>query len=222
MTHDVSIPTIKDLLGLSPSSKQLVAYLAELSLAVSLAISPTPEVKAYPDAVYFNYFALGISLLFVPTNGYKPKPGAQKADLDVTRLKLDGVDIYNVHKPRGSSDDARPAARSPSNPLYSPYPISPISIPVSMEGKDNKPRPSDILRITPEMLGKEFVSFLGEPERKGGGSGPSSGSIGIWIEWSRDGLMVEFGGDDSRGPQAWDRGKDAIWRVISIFSVKPS
>jgi len=70
------------------------------------------------------------------------------------------------------------------------------------------------------MTGKDFVAALGEPDRKGGGSGPSSGSIGIWVEWTRDGLMVEFGGDDSRGPQAWERGKDALWRVISVFSPK--
>jgi len=29
--------------------------------------------------------------------------------------------------------------------------------------------------------------------------------------------MVEFGGDESRGPQAWEKGKDAVWKVISIF-----
>jgi len=30
--------------------------------------------------------------------------------------------------------------------------------------------------------------------------------------------MVEFGGDEARGPQAWERGKDAIWKVITLFS----
>jgi len=70
------------------------------------------------------------------------------------------------------------------------------------------------------MVGKEFIALLGEPNRKGGGAGPSSGSIGIWVEWTRDGLMVEFGGEESRGPQAWERGKDAPWKVISIFATK--
>ena len=65
--------------------------------------------------------------------------------------------------------------------------------------------------------GKDFVKVLGEPDRKGGGAGPSSGSIGIWCEWSKDGLMVEFGGDEARGPQAWERGKDEVWKVITLF-----
>ena len=67
---------------------------------------------------------------------------------------------------------------------------------------------------------QELVSVLGEPDRKGGGAGPSTGSIGIWCEWSKDGLMIEFGGDDARGPGAWERGKDAVWKVITLFQPK--
>ena len=37
-----------------------------------------------------------------------------------------------------------------------------------------------------------------------------SGSIGIWCEWSKIGLIVELGGDDVRRPQTWEKGKDAI------------
>ena len=197
---------IRDLFGHSPGSPDLAAYLSTLSSPVV-----TPEVKTYPDAVYFNYYSLGLSLLFIPIEGYRPQPGVT---LQEVFLALDGIDIYNdvfAVKP-----DGKTGSRSPA---YSPYPITPIALTVTPETKEGTPR-SPALSVTRNMTGKEFVAALGEPGRKGGGSGPSSGNIGIWVEWTGDGLMVEFGGDDSRGPQAWDRGKDAPWRVISIFSSK--
>ncbi|KAH8998849.1 hypothetical protein EDB86DRAFT_779071 [Lactarius hatsudake] len=205
----MSNPNVRDLLGRPPSSQQLTEYLSTLSATI-----PTPEVKAYPDAVYFNYYPLGLSLLFVPVNGYKPRPNAPRQDLLDTHLVLDGVDIYNSAKSSNLTEETA-SQRS----TYSPYPLTPIIIAISPETRGDIARPS-FLDITQCMVGKEFVAVLGEPDRKGGGSGPSSGSIGIWVEWTRDGLMVEFGGDDSRGPQAWERGKDAPWRVISVFSTK--
>jgi len=81
---------------------------------------------------------------------------------------------------------------------------------------DSSTRPPNV-EIKQQSTGKDFVRCLGEPDRKGGGAGPLSGSIGIWCEWSRDGVMVEFGGDEARGPQAWERGKDAVWKVITLF-----
>jgi len=197
---------IRDLLGHSPSSPHLVAYLSTLSTT-----QVTPDVKSYPDAVYFNYYALGLSLLFIPISGYKPRSGLSRQDLQDAHLVLDGIDIYNTVK-----SDGKTSSRSPA---YSPYPTTPITLTVAPETKEGTSRPS-ALSVTRNMTGKEFVTALGEPDRKGGGSGPSSGNIGIWVEWTRDGLMVEFGGDDSRGPQAWERGKDAPWRVISFFTSK--
>lgn len=198
---------VRDLLGQSPSSPILATYLSSLSSHV-----PIPEIKSYPDVVYFNYYSLGLSLLFIPINGYTPSAVSQ--DLQDTLLVLDGIDIYN--NLCADNSDANTASRSPA---YSSYPITPIVLTVLPETKERTPRPSG-LAITRNMTGKEFVAALGEPDRKGGGSGPSSGSIGIWVDWTRDGLMVEFGGDDSRGPQAWERGKDAPWRVVSVFSCK--
>ncbi|XP_006454648.1 hypothetical protein AGABI2DRAFT_189890 [Agaricus bisporus var. bisporus H97] len=69
----------------------------------------------------------------------------------------------------------------------------------------------------PETTGKEFVQALGEPDRKGGGTGPSSGSIDIWCEWTKDGIMVEFGGSQAKGPNVWETGKDAVWKVVTLF-----
>ena len=199
---------IKQLLGAHPSSTELAAHLSSLAALVSKPDATSPEVKSYPDAVYFNYFALGLSLLFKPVNGYKPKTGLKWEDLNDSDLVLDGIDIYNVIK------SAKPGTAKP----FSAYPVSPLVLTLSSQPpeKDAKPRPSQF-KVNPETTGKEFVSSMGEPDRKGGGAGPSSGSIGIWCEWSRDGVMVEFGGEESRGPQAWERGKDAVWKVISVF-----
>lgn len=200
---------IKQLLGAHPSSTELAAHISSLAALVSKPDATSPEVKSYPDAVYFNYFALGLSLLFKPVNGYKPKTGQRREDLRDSDLVLDGIDIYNVIK------STKPGTAKP----FSAYPVSPLVLTLSSQApeKDAKPRPS-LFEVKPETTGKEFVASMGEPDRKGGGAGPSSGSIGIWCEWSRDGVMVEFGGEESRGPQAWERGKDAVWKVISVFS----
>jgi len=205
---------VHELLGHSPSSPYLATYLSALSSHASSSHVASPEIKSYPDAVYFNYYSLGLSLLFIPINGYRPQSAVARQDLQDTHLVLDGVDIYSNLS--ADESDTKTGSRSRA---YSPYPITPIVLTISPETNEGTPRPSDFA-VTQNMTGKEFVATLGEPDRKGGGSGPSSGSIGIWVEWTRDGLMVEFGGDDSRGPQAWERGKDAPWKVISIFSSK--
>lgn len=199
------------LFGLTPVSEKVQAYISTLTSSANTPFQ-RPEVKTYPDAVYFNYFNLGLSFLFIPTKGYRPKAGAKLEQLDQSLLYLHGVDIYNVPKQKLDTQ----TIRAPSNAAYSTYPISPIALRLSACDKDGKPRSRAILEITDSTAGKEFVSVLGEPDRKGGGSGPSSGSIGIWLEWKKDGLMVEFGGDESRGPQAWEKGKDALWSVLSI------
>ncbi|KAI6031622.1 hypothetical protein BKA83DRAFT_87430 [Pisolithus microcarpus] len=162
---------IRDLFGCSPSADSITGDL-------------TPEVKAYPDMVYFNYHKLGVSLQFSPRGGYKPKVGLARSQLKDDCLRLEGIDIYNESKPR--TGDARPQASSQS--------------------------PQSFISIAANTTGKEF------PCRKGGGTGPSSGSINIWCEWSKEGIMVEFGGTEARGPQAWERGKDAVWQVVTVFS----
>ncbi|THH18405.1 hypothetical protein EW146_g2555 [Bondarzewia mesenterica] len=206
---------IRDLLGLCPSSAQLSTYLSELSSASPSSSARIPsEVKSYPDAVYLNYYALGLSLLFTPINGYKPKTGLTREQLKEIDLVLDGIDIFNV-LPKPSASES--AGKSSTVSSYTTYPISPITLAISPEAKDGKTRPPSI-DISPSMTGKEFVTTLGEPDRKGGGAGPSSGSIQIWLEWSKDGIMVEFGGDESRGPQAWETGKDAVWKFMCLWN----
>jgi len=133
--------------------------------------------------------------------------------------------VYNVLLTSNDAQTKDP--RKIINASFSTFPSFPLEILIPDDGgatdksavqAGSQPSPSSrTMSITPETIGKAFVEALGEPARKGGGSGPSSGSIGIWCEWPKAGLMVEFGGNEARGPQAWERGKDAHWSVISIF-----
>lgn len=212
-------PMPSALLGERPSSQRLAEYLETLPKSKGVA----PEVKSYHDAVYFNYYSLGLSLLFTPKNGYKPATGLKREDLKDDNLVVDSIDIYNIPKPISSLAEGAKLPRL-AELAFSTHPASPLTLLLSskepsVEGESESTRASsfDVLTTT---SGKDIVAVLGEPDRKGGGAGPSSGSIGIWCEWSKDGIMVEFGGEAARGPQAWERGKDAVWRVITIFPPK--
>jgi hypothetical protein len=205
--------SLRDLLGLHPSSPELAQHLILLSTQ-----TPIPQIKSYSDAVYFNYFSIGLSLLFSPENGYKPTNGLKLHELDNDKLVLESIYIYNVppRNPRSKGTSSHT-----SETAYSTYPDFPLALVLIADIRDKDgtpiPRPSK-LNVLADTSGKDFVQALGEPDRKGGGAGPSSGSIGIWCEWSKDGVMVEFGGDEAKGPQAWERGKDAVWKIITIFS----
>ncbi|KAL8286406.1 hypothetical protein RQP46_004423 [Phenoliferia psychrophenolica] len=195
------------LLGLKPSSKRLDSALAKLT---NVAALPEPEVKAFSDSVYFNLYPLGLSLVFHPRDGYKPKSGATRAELQDDDLSLASVDIYNheaaLQAPT-TKTQAAPRAPSTLKPTFSAFPSYPIAIahPASASSSD-----IETLLVDPDTKGKDFVLALGEPDRKGGGEG----SIGIWTEWTQLGVMVEFA---SGGLQAWDKGGGAVWKTLTIF-----
>ncbi|KAJ7293436.1 hypothetical protein C8J57DRAFT_1269049 [Mycena rebaudengoi] len=212
--------SVQHLLRVHPSSDTLAQYISSLCALVGLS-NVDPEVKSYSDAVYFNYFALGLSLLFSPKNGYKPVTGLSRSELRDGDLVLEGLDFYNVPKPTPSDPKTKGTSSRKAELAFSTYPGWPLALKLCEGAKDQDgkdlARPAQI-EVLASTTGKEFVSWMGEPARKGGGAGPSSGSIGIWCEWTTDGVMVEFGGDLANGPQAWERGKDAIWKVISVFA----
>lgn len=193
---------IRSLLGCNPSSTGLDDYITFLVAKSSLHPPISPEIRSYPDAVYFNFHQLGLSLQFAPKDGYKLSSGLKQNELKSDKLSLESIYLYNA--------DAS----------FCAYPVSPLALKLNPNVMDKDghllSRPS-ILDVHKETSGKDFVKALLEPDRKGGGTGPSSGSIGIWCEWSKDGIMVEFGGVEAKGPQAWEQGKDALWRVITIF-----
>jgi len=209
---------IKGLFGLPPTSQNVEKYISTLSSLANTSNGDKTQTKAYPDAVFINYYALGCSIEYRPTNGYKPPSNVQSiTDLHANNLSLDKIDIYNspyeYDEPSNTPPPTSQKTKSKTKPEFAKYPNLPLAITFSHEPKS--------MSVLAESTGKDFVAALGEPDRKGGGAGPSSGSINIWCEWAKEGVMVEFGGQDARGPQAWDNGKDAKWKVISFYPPLP-
>ena len=208
----------KSLFGLSPTSQRVKDYISTLSSLANTGNDEKVQVKAYSDAVFVNCYALGCSIEYRPTNNYKPPSNAKSiAELQTDNLSLDKIDIYNSPNDDKPDTTSPPASRKKksqaSTPAFAQYPDLPLVIALSHESKS--------ISVSKESTGKDFVAALGEPDRKGGGVGPSSGSINIWCEWTKEGVMVEFGGRDATGPQAWDSGKDANWKIISFFPSQP-
>ena len=197
-------------LGFRPTSQRLIVHLSKLAADASLEAAPTPEVKAFSDCVYYNLHALGISLVFHPVAGYKPKTGTSRADLQEDQLRLASIDVYNheaaIDPPSSSSSKPSPS-RPSTKPSFAAFPSYPIRISYPSNTIPSTPQ---TLLVDTKTVGKEFVSALGEPDRKGGGEG----SMGIWTEWTGIGLMVEYA---SGGLQAWDKGGEATWKVLSVF-----
>jgi hypothetical protein len=209
---------IKSLFGLPPTSQNVEKYISSLSSLANTGNGDKTQTKAYPDAVFVNYYVLGCSIEYRPTNGYRPSSNNQPiTELHTDNLALDKIDIYNSpHEYDELSSTSPPTSqktKSKTTPVFAKYPNLPLIITFSHEPKS--------MSVSAESIGKDFVTALGEPDRKGGGAGPSSGSINIWCEWIKEGVMVEFGGRDARGPQAWDQGKDAKWKVISLYHPPP-
>ncbi|QRV76602.1 hypothetical protein RhiJN_04617 [Ceratobasidium sp. AG-Ba] len=188
MNNDLN--DLQTILGEPATSPKLQSLLQKLSAQVA---PPAPDVKSYSDAVYNNYYALGISLMFAP-----PTKGAK---VGTEKFVCDSIDMMNV--PDAEVGNTRAAK---SNSLYRAFPGLPLAFPGTPL----------ILKAT--TTGADFVQHLGEPARKGGGT--STAGPGIWCEWPDRGIMVEFGGDEARGPDAWDKGGKAIWSVLTLFRVE--
>lgn len=175
-----STTIINSLLGSHPSGDALKTFIDAVANDAK-HVGSTATIKSYPDVVYYNYHALGLSLQFKPVEGYKPGSGSP----DESRLVLDCVDFYNSGDTHG----------------FSCYPSSPIRVLVR----------NQVFPLELSATGKELVAKLGEPDRKGGGGGPSTGSINIWVEWVH-GIQIEF---RKTGPNAWDNPEDTP-SVITI------
>jgi len=202
---DPPVPThLHSWLGHSLASPSYASHLSALSSRASRSSPPAPEIKPYPDAVYLNYHALGVSCLFTPAEGYKPPKTAEDVgELDGQRLSLESVDLYN--SPLEQAGKAKGLAYQTFAAL--PYTFTPRA--------GSPPRPP--FEVTAATTGKEFVLALGEPARKGGGGGPKAGNIGIWCEWSEEGVMVEFEAGEASVVQNWEKGGEKAWRVMTLF-----
>lgn len=184
--------TLHDLLGTKEGSLPMRSWLSFLTSQNTSDVDPV--IKSYPGTAYHNYPALGLSLEYKQVAGEQRKTGQY----------LDAIHIYNSHEPRSKHIETSPA--------YEPFPLQ--KQPMFLKKRDGNPETFEIRTST---TAKEFVEALGEPSRKGGGQGPSTGSINIWCEWTNIGVMIEFGGAGARGPQAWDQGQNAVWKEMIVF-----
>lgn len=209
---------MQQLLGLTAASQNLWDEINAMSEHPDERVH---DVNVYTDCIYYNFNRLGMSFMFKPISDYKLSPKDDVTSLNLESLVLDGIDMYNA-----IGDEPQDLNKT-ADKLYKPFRRLPLVLhlshnptePSSTEAKSTNPLPST-LSLERSTTGKDLVSSLGEPARKGGGGGPSGGSIAIWCDWTIHGVMVEFGGIDARGPKAWENGKDARWAILSLY--KPS
>ena len=83
------------MLGTTPTSPTLLAALGRLATAIDTAF---PKVDVQPHAVWFRYVDLGLSLGFRPIDEYVPKNREAIENLDMKRLILAEVVLYNSHR----------------------------------------------------------------------------------------------------------------------------
>jgi hypothetical protein len=174
---------------------------------VPAADAGVPQLKSYPDSVYFNYFSLGLSLLFRPQNGYKPKAGLSERELENENLVLDSVDIYNTPKVEPSYGEA--ASKRSTELVFS-----------QGQRKAQAARPS-LQRRRPDypMVPSFALRQLrrgGNPDRVGG---PRAGAV-IPV---RHGLVdvvesraPQVGGGKGEGELTWGTGDDQLKGTFTI------
>ncbi|KAJ1311256.1 hypothetical protein OPQ81_009754 [Rhizoctonia solani] len=125
-----------------------------------------------------------------------------------------GISLMFTHPTKDAEPGNTRATKTSSR--YHPFPGLPLPISkrtsTSVTGNSSV---SETFLLKPTSAGAEFVQYFGEPGRKGGGTGTAG--PGIWCDWPAQGLMVEFGGDEARGPSAWETGAKAVWSVVTLF-----
>ncbi|OCF32353.1 hypothetical protein I316_06022 [Kwoniella heveanensis BCC8398] len=200
----LNLSSFAPLFGLPPSSSEIKAFLSTLTPPSSSSSSLSngkssldlvPEIKTYPDAVYHNYYAFGLSLFFDPTknNG------------------LESVDIFNPSpfpKPPKPGRKPEPTYAAPPR-LTMDFPTDTLVLPPLKQGGETKSisRPR-IFSLDAETTGRQFVSCLGEPSRKGSG-----GWTGVWLEWS----PVELVSTASSQPFPKDTGVESETVKVGIM-----
>ncbi|SJX64195.1 uncharacterized protein SRS1_14850 [Sporisorium reilianum f. sp. reilianum] len=196
----LGIDALVSVLGSSAGHADVQALLGQIQANKSAA-TVEPEVKAYPDVVYHNYKALGLSLQYEAAT-----PGMDASKCSPRDQRLAAIDIYSGH------DDTK----------WTCFPALPLSVHVTSSEVE--------ITIKHDSKGKDLVNDLGEPQRKGGGAGDRSGPA-AWMEWSlqlkspsgsetrRDFKMqVELAGAAARGANRWnaERAGTCNWAVLTI------
>ncbi|TIA92488.1 hypothetical protein E3P99_00614 [Wallemia hederae] len=133
----------RQLLGQTPTSPKLLAALGRLATAIDTAF---PKVEAHEHNVWFRYVDLGLSLGFRPVDGYVPQEGAEVDDLDMSKLELAEVTLYNSHK----------LQQDP------PFPFLPLVIPPPRSASTaTTPAVSRSNSVSSNASGRSYVSMDG-------------------------------------------------------------
>ena len=191
---------LRSLLGSKANSNKFTAFLTHQGLSLG------DDVNVYPDCVYVNWKARGLSIVFSPLQDYKPKYSTPWKDLDMSKLSCSAIDLYNA-----PSDMAQRRAKAGNRELFASY-----DLPLLLKGKKE-------LELKSDTNGRRFIEAFGEPSRKGGEN------IGIWLvsasltalsvtdtaqEWVDLGVKAEI---DARGNMAWERAADETWTTVTLF-----
>lgn len=192
-----------------------------------------PIVKSYPDVIYHNYYALGVSLCFVPAQGGRFSPQPMPND-----LKVDSIDIYN-HVEREPADTIHPpdvqaikSAASNKTPkeTFNMFARLPLTVPrpspsssSSARSSPNDAHNADSILLDQTTLGKAIVSALGEPTKKGGGKL----WLDVWLEYETLGVQIELKDwglpvDEAEVKKhglggVWDRAAGWRWSCVKVF-----
>lgn len=220
----MDIVALSSALGRDIDSAEIISLVDTLAAAAT-GSSPTTRLKAevssFPDVTFHNYHPLGVSFSYIPST----VPGQASS----SKLVLDRIDIY-IADP--SSSAAAPPARPgrQPKPTFSRFPLDlslsfpttsialpspPPAQPCTTSSRDTSPTASTtrerekIFVVRAQTRGRDFVAALGEPSRKGGGSGGVGGFAGVppWMEWNNVELEVgEPQGNDEVSPLLLARG----------------
>lgn len=224
----LAVADLQPLLGLKPDDETLKIALTALFPGRSIVA----DTKSYPDAVYQNYYSLGISLCFEPSSA------SSKEFHCVT------VDVFNTPSPGSGTSAGGRAPKGPtyeetSLPLVFEFAEKEIVLPPRKQGEKEMRLPREPwIEVSNSTTGREIVRSLGEPSRKGSGSW-----VGVWLEWNSVGLLragerVDLGVmlelNDPKGAEKptdeqmkqgmgglWDMAAGWRWGGIKVFKAEP-
>lgn len=176
---------LHSLLGQQPGSSAIEAVVREAAKKASKSsmncLSPT--IKVFKDAVYYSYFALGISFNFEPSEPLDPsaystgKDGGGTVLPDSSVLSLAAIHVY----------------KNPTD-QFETFPLA-FSVLCSSRTIVKEKEEMVTMRIEMDVNKRahEVVSLLGEPESKVGGGRQGN----CWIGYLKStGLSVDFAGSN--------------------------
>lgn len=187
-----------------PKQRRTLTLFTTVTNILALACNVS-ERKGKSDAKW-SLLADRFDLAFLTVEVVTPGKDASKASAD--ELNLVAIDVYSGH------DDNR----------WTCFTNLPLQVQATQSDGS-----SLTATITRDSTGKDLVSILGEPQRKGGGAGGRSGPA-AWMEWSFQiampsssqgrnvKLQIELAGASARGVDRWnpERAGACKWEVITI------